>query len=230
MANWFSLVAALAYGYLVGAIPTAYLVARWAKRIDIRRYGSGNVGASNVARQLGKKQFVFVAAFDVLAKGTLTVVVARALGQALEYQALAALVAVVGHNWSPFLRLSGGRGLSVAMGSLLVLAWKELLALLVVALIGWLLFRSTALWFGVSLLLLPLWALAFKEPAPIVVLCVSLVLVSFLKRALANPGTLPAGLRWRDVVIPRLLHDRDTYAEGDWVTRKPEKGAAEGDR
>ena len=57
---------ALAYGYLVGSIPTAYLAARWVKGIDLRRYGSGNIGSSNVAAHVGKAYFAPVVAFDLL--------------------------------------------------------------------------------------------------------------------------------------------------------------------
>ena len=215
-------VLAMAYAYLVGAVPSAYLVARWAKGIDIRSYGSGNIGASNIARHAGKRYFALVAAFDVLVKGAASVALARALGLGLEHQALAGLLAVVGHNWSVYLRFSGGRGLSVAIGGLLVLAWKEMLALLGVALLGWLVFRSSALWFGIALVLLPFWALAFREPSTIVLYCAGVLMLSALKRLVSNPGTAPPGLRWRDLAIPRLLYDRDTPKEEDWVSRKPE--------
>ncbi len=222
------LAATLAFGYLVGSIPTAYLVARWRRGIDIRRYGSGNVGASNVARHVGRLSFVLVAAFDVLAKGVGSVVVAQALGLDLKYQALAAMAALAGHNWSVYLRLSGGRGLSVVAGGLLLLAWKELVASLAVALLGWLIFRSVALWFGIALVLLPIWALLLGEPPTIVLFCVGLLGLVALKRLLSNLGTAPAGLRWRDMAIPRLLYDRDTWKAGDWVTRKPDDSDRKG--
>ena len=106
-------------------------------------------------------------------------------------------------------------------GGLLVLAWMELVALLGVAVLGWLVFRSAGLWFGIALLLLPIWALFFGEPVEIVVFCVALLLVSALKRMLSNPGTAPKGLRWRDMAIPRLLYDRDTSNGGDWIMRTP---------
>ena len=223
------IVLALAYAYLMGSVPTAYLVSRWVKGIDIRRYGSGNIGASNVTRHVGKGYFAVVASFDVLAKGTASVGLAQVLGLGLEYQAAAVLLAAVGHNWSVYLQFRGGRALSVAMGGLLLLAWKELLALLAVALVGWLLFRSTALWFGIALVLLPLWALAFGEPPTILWFCVALVVITALKRLLSNPGTAPPVLRWRAMAIPRLLYDRDTPKAENWVMRKPEDSDAEGD-
>ncbi len=212
---------ALGYAYLVGSVPTAYLVARLRKGVDIRRYGSGNVGASNAGQHVGRGCFFVVVAFDALVKGTASVGLARALGLDLNYQALAALIAIAGHNWSAYLGFSGGRGLSVASGGLLVLAWKELAALLGVAALGWLVFRSAGLWFGIAMLLLPIWALLFREPVEIVVYCVALLLVGALKRVLSNPGTAPKGLRWRDMAVPRLLYDRDTPSAGDWTKRTP---------
>jgi len=226
MADAVIIVLVMVYAYLIGSVPSAYLAARWVKGIDIRRYGSGNVGGSNVTRNVGKGYGVLVGAFDILVKGTATVGIAWALGLDLEYRALAALFAMAGHNWSLFLWPSGGRALSVAMGSLLILAWKELLALLGVTAIGFLLFRSLALWFGIALVLLPIWAILFAilfgEPTAIVWFCVGVVVVSALKRLLSNPGTAPPGLRWRDMAIPRLLYDRDTAKAGNWVVRGPE--------
>lgn len=212
---------ALGYAYLVGSVPTAYIVARLRKGVDIRHYGSGNIGASNAGRHVGKGWFFVVVAFDSLVKGTASVGLARALGLDIDYQALAALIAIVGHNWSSYIGFSGGRGLSVASGGLLILAWKEFVVLLGVAVLGWLVFRSSGLWFGIALLLLPISAILFGEPVEIVVFCVALLLVSALKRVLSNPGTAPEGLRWRDMAIPRLLYDRDTSNAGDWTKRTP---------
>ena len=181
-----------------------------------------------MARHVGRGHFLAVAFFDVLVKGAGSVLVARWLGLGPSYQALAAVAAVAGHNWSAYLKFSGGRGLSVVAGSLLVLAWKELVASLAVALLGWLIFRSVALWFGIALVLLPVWALLLGGPPTIVLFCVALLVATALKRLLSNPGTAPAGLRWRDMAIPRLLYDRDTWKAGDWVTRKPDDSDREG--
>ncbi|MSQ21790.1 MAG: acyl-phosphate glycerol 3-phosphate acyltransferase [Dehalococcoidia bacterium] len=222
MTDVLAVTVAVAYGYLTGSIPTAYLVARWRRGIDIRRYGSGNVGASNVGRQVGKTSYVIVGLFDILIKGMGSVVTARALGLEVQLQALAALAAVVGHNWSIYLRFSGGRGLTVIGGSLLLLAWKEAVISLAVAFLGWLAFRGIALWFGIALVLLPVWALLLGEPATIILLSVALLVVSALKRLLSNPGGAQSPLPWRKVAIPRLLYDRDTWKEGDWLNRKPD--------
>ena len=74
-----------AYGYLVGSIPTAYLVGRWAKKLDLRQLGSGNVGGSNVAAHVGKGYFILVVFVDILVKGTTPIVLARVLDLGLGY-------------------------------------------------------------------------------------------------------------------------------------------------
>ena len=107
-------------------------------------------------------------------------------------------------------------------GGLLLLAWEELVVSLAVAFLGWLAFRSIALWFGIALALLPVWALLLGEPYAIVLYCVAALAVTALKRLLSNPGTAPPGVRWRDMALYRLLYDRDTPKSGDWAERKPE--------
>ncbi len=214
-------VLALAFGYLVGAIPTAYVIARRVRGIDIRTHGSGNVGASNIGRHVGRSYGILVGLFDSLVKGVLPILIVGALGHDLTYQALAGAGSIVGHNWSIYLKFSGGRGLSVVLGALLVLAWKEFIALVVVALVGWAIFRSIALWTGIGLVLLPLWALLFREPAEIAAYTVVALVLAILKRLLSNPGSELPGLRWRDKVLPRLLYDRDIMKKSDWVKRSP---------
>lgn len=212
---------ALGYAYLVGAVPTAYLVGRWTRGIDLRRYGSGNVGASNAAQHVGKGAFVLVSAFDALVKGCGSVLVARALGQGLELQALAGLLAAIGHNWSPYIGFSGGRGLIVAVGSLLVLSLELAAVSLAVGVLLGRAFRNVALWSGIALLLLPFWAWLFREPPALMWYAAAALAFAVLKRLLSNPGA-PAGDRgWREKLLPRLLFDRDTWKPGDWVSRTP---------
>lgn len=122
----------VAMSYLLGALPSAYLVGR-ARGIDIFAVGSGNMGATNIARALGPRWGLFVALLDV-AKGTLAVWLARRLGGA-EAPALAAIYVVIGHNWSVLAalmtgKLRGGKGAATSFGALLAFAP----ALLVIAL------------------------------------------------------------------------------------------------
>jgi len=116
-------------GYLFGGIPVGVLVGR-TRGVDIRQYGSGNVGASNVLRILGVKAGLTVWLADVL-KGCAPVAWSRfVLVQSLGvtrldlWLSLIALTAVLGHCFSPYLRLSGGRGVATSLGALLALDWR----------------------------------------------------------------------------------------------------------
>ena len=115
-----TIIALVVSAYLVGSIPSAYLIGRLIAGIDIREYGSGNVGASNVSVHVGKKWVVPIALFDVFAKGFLPVYAGGSmlLDLGSTTQAIAALAAMCGHNWPIFLKFSGGRGISVGIGSI----------------------------------------------------------------------------------------------------------------
>ncbi|MBI4199615.1 MAG: glycerol-3-phosphate acyltransferase [Chloroflexi bacterium] len=212
---------ALAYAYLVGSIPTAYLVARWAQGIDIRRYGSGNVGASNVRIHVGGGPFALVSAFDVLVKGTLSAAIPGWFGLDVGYQVVAGLLAMLGHSWSVYLRFAGGRGVSVVLGALLVVGRWELAAALAFVGAATLLYREVALWFAIAFVALPVLAVVLREPLAVQLFCLAVPLATALKRVVANPGTAPPGAPWRKLVLPRLLYDRDTMKGEGWTTRTP---------
>ena len=108
--------------YLLGAIPTSYLVARLARGIDLRRVGSGNLGATNLYRALGWRYAIPVGLFDV-AKGAVPVFLfgPRAGGDPW-IPLCCGVAAVVGHVFSPFVRFKGGKGVATAAGVVLGLA------------------------------------------------------------------------------------------------------------
>jgi acyl phosphate:glycerol-3-phosphate acyltransferase len=118
--------ALIGIGYLLGAIPFGLLIGRWLGRIDIRQYGSHRTGTTNVLRTLGFRGAAAVFLLD-LGKGAAAVLLSRWLfaGQAAisaEWvAATAGFAAIVGHNWSIFIGLSGGRGVATLSGALLAL-------------------------------------------------------------------------------------------------------------
>jgi glycerol-3-phosphate acyltransferase PlsY len=116
------LVVATAAGYLLGAIPTGYLLGRWLAGVDLRTHGSGSTGATNTMRVLGAKGFVATLVLDVL-KAAAAILLARALGTGDVGACLAAIAAIVGHNWSVFIGFSGGRGVACSLGAMLMLYW-----------------------------------------------------------------------------------------------------------
>jgi glycerol-3-phosphate acyltransferase PlsY len=102
--------------YLLGAVPTSYVVARLAAGTDLRQHGSKNLGATNLFRLLGWKAAVPVAAFDV-AKGAAPVLAYLALTREPSWWALVVgSAAVVGHAFSPFVSFKGGKGVATATG------------------------------------------------------------------------------------------------------------------
>ncbi|GAB3593848.1 glycerol-3-phosphate 1-O-acyltransferase PlsY [Angustibacter peucedani] len=116
-------------GYLLGAVNPAAILAR-ARGVDLRAFGSGNPGATNVARVLGRRWGVVVGLLDV-AKGAGPALLALALvGRPWAYAVAAA--AVLGHVTSPFLKGRGGKGVATSLGVLLALGWLWLVAVVVV--------------------------------------------------------------------------------------------------
>ncbi|MFC4425954.1 glycerol-3-phosphate 1-O-acyltransferase PlsY [Deinococcus navajonensis] len=107
---------ALAASYLIGSIPAASWVAR-GRGVDIRTVGSGNSGATNVLRSLGKGPALAVALFDIL-KGAVAVWLGRSLGLDPAWAALCGVAAVLGHNFSPFLKFRGGKGVATSFGTI----------------------------------------------------------------------------------------------------------------
>jgi glycerol-3-phosphate acyltransferase PlsY len=130
----FKLIAVMVIGYLLGSIPIGYLLTRRQAKVDVRAYGSGKTGATNVLRTVGRKWAILVAALDIC-KGALAVVIAGLIvgsdyllvGNSglwwllTSAQVLAALAAVAGHIWSPFLKFKGGRGVATFFGGLVAL-------------------------------------------------------------------------------------------------------------
>ncbi|PZO43052.1 MAG: acyl-phosphate glycerol 3-phosphate acyltransferase [Shackletoniella antarctica] len=130
-----AIVLLLVAAYLLGSIPTGYLVARWAKGIDIRQCGSGGTGATNVLRTVGKGAAIAVLLIDLL-KGLLAVLLAMATWPQVLALApdlapdwrpwilmLAGLLAIVGHSKSVWIGFAGGKSAASGLGVLLGLAW-----------------------------------------------------------------------------------------------------------
>lgn len=106
--------------YLVGAIPFAYIVTRWVAGADIRQLGDGNVGAKNTFHSVGPLAGVIVGAADIT-KGMLAVELARMFSGSEALAMVAGMAAVMGHDFSPFLRFQGGQGMATMLGAFLLL-------------------------------------------------------------------------------------------------------------
>lgn len=105
--------------YLIGNLSPSYLIGKLAKNIDIREHGSGNAGATNVLRVMGKKFAALTFIVDAL-KGVLAVVAVRYFfGE--NYAMVAGIFVVVGHNWPFILKFKGGKGVATSIGLILVI-------------------------------------------------------------------------------------------------------------
>jgi glycerol-3-phosphate acyltransferase PlsY len=123
---------ALIVAYLIGSIPTGYLMTRLITGQDLRSVGSGGTGATNARRALGSKWGAVVAAIDVL-KGVLAVLIARGLDTGDMTVALAAIVVVAAHCWPIWLGFKGGKGVATGAGAAFALSlWALLLVPLLI--------------------------------------------------------------------------------------------------
>ena len=120
----------LSLSYLLGSIPTAYLVGRLAASADIRTMGSRNIGALNTYHQIGPRAATVVLIFDTL-KGALAILISVSLWDSPWACLYAALGVVAGHNWPVFLRFQGGKGVAAALG--VSLAIQPLLTVIALA-------------------------------------------------------------------------------------------------
>jgi glycerol-3-phosphate acyltransferase PlsY len=203
--------------YLFGSIPIAYLTGRALRGIDIRQYGSESAGASNVYQAVARWAVVPVGLLQI-GQGMAGIGLAKLLDEPPGVQVLAGLAAVGGAAWPLFLRFRGGRGIGASIGFLLALTPPTLVVFTVVSLIGVAL-RSIPLAVGVGIAVSPVSALVFEGAGPIAAGCLGLAALVFLKRAMANERALPRGMAPREVIVNRLLFDRDIRDRDEWVRR-----------
>lgn len=125
--------------YVLGSIPFGFLLARYGFQMDIRQHGSGNIGATNVARVIGKRWGAIVLLLDCL-KGLLpTLLLPGLFDSTADFQTwlpvLIGILTVVGHMFPAWLSFRGGKGVATGLGVALVLSWPATLAALVVFLV-----------------------------------------------------------------------------------------------
>ena len=122
------------FAYLLGSVPTGYILGSLAG-VDVRKAGSGNVGATNVTRVVGKRYGIFTLVADI-AKGFIPVVIALNLGLTSTATAFVGIAAFLGHLYPVFLRFQGGKGVATALGVFLGLApWATLVLMVIFVLV-----------------------------------------------------------------------------------------------
>lgn len=192
--------------YVLGSIPFAQVLAR-VKGVDLRHVGTGNLGAGNLTRCVGVPWGVAAAVLDGL-KGLVPVWLLFRAGFGPGAAGLVGLAAVVGHNWSIFVRGRAGRGLATAFG--LIVALHPPLAIWTTgwALAGWKIGGGLAGFLGWGLL--PFVALALRAPYTESLLLLLLSAVLMGRRMQGNSGDL---MDWGSM-LRRAIFDRDLVTEG----------------
>lgn len=156
--------------YLLGSIPFGVLIAR-KKNVNLREHGSGNIGATNAARILGKKAGILTLIGD-MTKGVAAVALADQFLSSQMGVALAGLMAFLGHIFSVFLKFKGGKGVATGLGIFLYLMPPATLASMGVFGITLWLTKYVAAGSILSALFLPLFGIFFKLPSPYIAVSV----------------------------------------------------------
>lgn len=172
--------------YLIGSIPTGYIIVKLFTGQDIRTIGSGSTGATNVKRVMGKKWFFIVMLLDAL-KGAipvlLTAIYATALAHLGVLPVLAAVCAILGHSKSIYLNFTGGKSVATGVGTLMALNWQT--GLIIAAVWGTVTWVSKYVSLGsiVALALSPIIMWCFNAPiAYIIYALIAAIYVIYLHR------------------------------------------------
>ncbi|MBU1871566.1 MAG: glycerol-3-phosphate 1-O-acyltransferase PlsY [Candidatus Omnitrophica bacterium] len=175
--------------YLLGSIPFAYIFGRVIKGTDIRKFGSGNVGATNALRLLGPLFGITVLILDIL-KGMLAVTwladyfLPYFSGSAVTLRILFAIACICGHNWTLFLRFKGGKGVATTLGAItgLAIMIEGLRVILLLVILVWvlvfLIIRLVSLASIISALSFPVFVFLFRQPKELFLL--SVILAAFI--------------------------------------------------
>ena len=179
----FRFILPLTLSYFLGSLPTAYLVGKKVKGLDIRKQGSGNVGATNVFRVVGKGWGIAVLLFDAF-KGALAVgfVPRLFLSDFFLLSLLCGIAAILGHTWSLWLGFKGGKGVATSAGVFLALAPKAAAAALVIWVLIFIWKRYVSLASIVTAAVFPVWVALFyhQERKFFLLFLISLLLLAFI--------------------------------------------------
>ncbi|WP_372994684.1 glycerol-3-phosphate 1-O-acyltransferase PlsY [Lutispora sp.] len=162
--------------YFLGNISASYIIAKYTKGIDIRKYGSGNAGATNVFRTLGPKAGLLAFLGDAL-KGAIAVILGYITGGE-DGQIAAGIFVVMGHNWPILLGFKGGKGIATTIGAMIAINPYIVAAIVPIGIVIIIITKYVSLASVMGMTLFPILMLITKQPA-------KLVLFSFLLSAMA---------------------------------------------
>lgn len=182
--------------YLIGSIPTAYIVVYWLKGVDIRQVGSKNVGALNTFHQVGIWGALVVLIVDT-AKGTLAVLVPRWVDAPGWMAYLTTILVVIGHNWPIFLGFRGGKGVATIFGiSLVIVPQLTIIALGPTILLA-LLTRNMVIAVGTGFIVVNALAVATRQGPGLIALCLALTLLAVGAYIIGARGQISTAIKTR---------------------------------
>jgi acyl phosphate:glycerol-3-phosphate acyltransferase len=232
LSSWVIFIVLLIGAYLLGSVPLAFLIPKWTRGIDLRQYGSGNIGFTNVAASTSTWLAIPVLIFDV-GKGFLAVMVARWLGFSLALQGIAGIASVAGHNWSIFLKFNAGRGLLTTIGVIVALVPKAAGILILLSLTGipfhLLSLTSLICVFSVTFISWFSFVPPFEwlagniqsERLALTLVFLALWLVTVTRRVTVPLSPLSHTVSKGRLLLNRFLFDRDISDRKLWLNRNP---------
>ncbi|MBL7197134.1 MAG: glycerol-3-phosphate 1-O-acyltransferase PlsY [Candidatus Omnitrophica bacterium] len=168
-----NLFVSISLSYLLGSVPFAFVLAKILRNVDLRKVGSGNIGATNLARTLGYK-IGAIGLFLDISKGIIPVIfLANITASTLDIsndslRLILGLASICGHNWTIFLKLKGGKGIATSFGVLIGLAIKSILIAKIILILALIWFVTLIIWGYVSIssiisaILLPIFLYIFR--------------------------------------------------------------------
>ena len=207
--------------YLFGSIPVAFIVVKLRYHVDLRKYGSGGVGGSNVFRSFSKPLGITVGIFDGI-KGLLLVWIAMLLGLSTAFQIVIGLAVIAGHNWPVFLRFNAGRGLATSLGvCFMIFPWS--IVVFIAGAIFTLVAGTSPLPSLIGMAAMPLTAGLLREPREVTLGLVVILLVLIFRRLSAPIPESSKLIDKKTLYWNRFLFDRDQRDQKPWVSFKHRK-------
>jgi glycerol-3-phosphate acyltransferase PlsY len=226
MDTWIKFIILIVVSYLLGSIPASYLVGRL-RGMDVRKQGTGQVGAGNLWRTASRKLGFLVGIFDFF-KGVIMILIAWRLGLDPGLQLAVGLAVVIGHNWPVFLKFHGGRGIATCLGIIIIMpcinigeitTWP-LVAFFAVLVAGVVIYHRTPVPILLGLILLPIISAVAHEPLLLNLAYLAMLLIIVAKRLIAQPAPEKRKTGMGHLLLNRLLYDRDIGDRAAWVHRK----------
>jgi glycerol-3-phosphate acyltransferase PlsY len=213
------------FSYFTGSIPNAYLAGKWFYKIDIREYGSGNVGVSNL---IGATSWIvgLPVIFLDIGKGILPVWITHLLGMDIIWQVAVGSAAIIGHNWPIFLHFNGGRGMLTTLAVTFVLpvingyAPWELLGFFVCAALSLVTIHNIPVGTGTGIAISPFVSWLTGKPLSLNIRFLIIFLILNNRRLTVPRSPEAANISTRELVLNRLLLDRDIKDRKMWLDRK----------